>query len=40
MTTPLSASQQVVTPAGQQLNTLTTGNYNRNVLLFGIHLAL
>ena len=38
--TPLSPSQQILTGAGQQLNTLTTGNYNRNVLLFGVHLAL
>ncbi len=40
VTTPLSSSQQLITPVGQTLNTLTTGNYNRNVLLFGIHLAL
>ncbi len=40
VTTPLTPSQQVITPAGQTLNTLTTGNYNRNVLLFGIHLSL
>ncbi len=38
--TPLGPSQQVGIPLGQQLNTLTTGNYNRNVLLFGLHLAL
>ncbi len=38
--TPLSPGQQLATPAGQQLNTLTTGSYNRNVLLFGVHLAL
>ncbi len=38
--TPLSPTQQAGTPFGQQLNTLTTGNYNRNVLLFGLHLAL
>ena len=38
--TPLSPSQQVITPVGQLLNTLTTGSYNRNVLLFGVHLAL
>ncbi len=37
---PLSLNQQVSTPVGQQLNTLTTGSYNRNVLLFGIHLSL
>ena len=41
LNTPLSLSQQQlgVVP-GQQLSTLTTGNYNRNVLLFGLHLAL
>lgn len=39
-TTPLNTSQQLTTSTGQALNTLTTGNYNRNVLLFGIHLAL
>ncbi len=38
--TPLSPSQQVIASPGQQLNALTTGNYNRNVLLFGVHLAL
>lgn len=38
--TPLSPSQQLNAGVGQTLNTLTTGNYNRNVLLFGIHLAL
>ena len=38
--TPLSPTQQLGTPLGQQLSTLTTGNYNRNVLLFGLHLAL
>ena len=38
--TPLSSTQQAGISLGQQLNTLTTGNYNRNVLLFGIHLAL
>lgn len=37
---PLSLNQQVSTSVGQQLNTLTTGSYNRNVLLFGIHLSL
>lgn len=37
---PLSPSQQAGTPLGQQLNTLTTGSYNRNVLLFGVHLSL
>lgn len=37
---PLSLNQQVSSSAGQQLNTLTTGSYNRNVLLFGIHLSL
>ena len=37
---PLNTGQQLGTPFGQQLNTLTTGNYNRNVLLFGVHLAL
>lgn len=40
--TPLAANQQaqVGLAGGQTLNTLTTGNYNRNVLLFGVHLAL
>ncbi len=40
VTSPLSTTQQLITPTSQALNTLTTGNYNRNVLLFGIHLAL
>lgn len=32
--------QQVNTPVGQRVNSLTTGNYNRNVILIGLHLAL
>lgn len=40
LNSPLNLNQQVSASAGQQLNTLTTGNYSRNVVLFGIHLAL
>ncbi len=40
LNTPLGSGQQLGAGFGSQLNTLTTGNYNRNVLLFGLHLAL
>lgn len=40
LNSPLNLNQQVSASVGQQLNTLTTGNYSRNVVLFGIHLAL
>lgn len=32
--------QQVNTSAGQRVSSLTTGSYNRNVILLGVHLAL
>ncbi len=32
--------QQVNTPVGQQVNSLTTGSYNRNVFLLGLHFSL
>jgi len=40
-TTPIGSQVNTLNaPAGQQLNTLTTGTYNRNVVLLGLHLAL
>lgn len=33
-------NQVVNTPTGQRVNSLTTGNYNRNVVLVGLHFSL